>query len=178
MPRQIKISRIKDRMPVRYRLHPVNIGIKVVFALAVAIYASYFAAKMVSQDSPIFFKIVALLLIYVGIDSTIRHLSTLSSVYFTPECLWLRFPLKPSIPILWENLISMQLQKKITYYIYIEYKDLKGRNRIFKTPASFPKMTEILYNIADIAPQQIKMNLELEKMVEVLRAFADQETND
>ncbi len=49
---------------------------------------------------------------------------------------------------------------------------MKGQQKLYKTPASFPKMTEILYNIADLAPQ-VEMNQELAKMVAYLREIAD-----
>lgn len=158
-------------MPVRYRFHPLIRWIMIAFTALIAGYTIYFLVRWVNAETPLFFKVTPLVILYIGLDSLFRHLTALNEVIFTPECLWLRFIIKPSIPIPWENIQSMQLQKRITYYLYIGYTDLKGRKRIYKTPASFPKMTEILFNIADLAPA-VLMNEELDKMIAYLRELA------
>lgn len=172
MPRPLSISSIKARMPVRYRFHPLIRWVMIAFTALIAGYSIYFLVRWVNADTPMFFKITPLVILYIGLDSLFRHLTALNEVIFTPECLWLRFIIKPAIPIPWDNLRALQLQKRITYYLYIGYTDLKGQQKLYKTPASFPKMTEILYNIADLAPQ-VEMNEELAKMVAYLREIAD-----
>jgi len=167
-------------MPVRYRFHPLIRWVMILFTGMIVAYTGYFLVRWVNSATPMFFKITPLVILYIGLDSLFRHLTSLNQVIFTEECLWLRFVLKPSIPIPWESLKSMRLQKRITYYLYIEYTDLKGRDKIYKTPASFPKMTEILFNIADLAPG-ISMNKELENMIVYLRELSakkPEETND
>lgn len=168
MRHKISVSSVKDRMPVRYRVHPLLIFFKVVLALALIVPAIVLLVNKVDADTPLFFKLAALMVLYIGLDSVFRHTTSLSSVIFTQECLWLRFPLKPSIPIPWDKFISMRLHKRITYYLYLEYTDLKGQNRTYKTVTSFPKMTEILYNISELAPH-IQVTGELEKIILYLR---------
>lgn len=170
MPQALNIQSVRDRMPVSYRFHPLIRWVMILFTGAIVGYTVYFLARWVNAETPLFFKITPLVILYIGLDSLFRHLTSLNQVIFTPECLWLRFVLKRSIPIPWENLVGLQLQKRITYYLYVTYKDLNGRDRVYKTPASFPKMTEILYNLADLAPQ-VKMNQELENMITYLRDF-------
>lgn len=177
MPRQIKIESVQGKMPRRYRVHPLLITIRVVMALALVAYSLYFLGRWVSADTHLILKILSLVILYIGLDSLFRHLTMLSSIIFTPECLWLRFPLKPSIPIPWENIEGAQLQKRITLYFILGYRDLKGRKRSFKTPASFPKMLEIMYNISALAPQA-ELNQELDGVVKYLKELIKTEVNE
>lgn len=170
MPRQIEINSIRDRMPVSYRFHPLLRWIMILFTALIVGYTVYFLVRWVNAETPLFFKVTPLVILYIGLDSLLRHLTSLNRVIFTPECLWLRFIIKPAIPIPWENIKTMRLQKRITYYLYIGYRDLKGKDKVYKTPASFPKMMEILFNIADLAPQ-VEMNDELQNMIIYLRDF-------
>lgn len=166
-------------MPVRYRVHPLQRYIGIGFTLLIIAYVLYFLITKINLDTPNFFKITSLVILYIGIDSFIRHVTTLNELIFTQECLWLRFVLKKSIPIPWENIKSLQLQKRITYYVYLGYMDEKGKLQVFKTAASFPKMIEILYNISDLT-SEIAMNDELSKMIELLKeiSFGKQEENN
>jgi hypothetical protein len=61
--------------------------------------------------------------------------------------------------------------------VYLKYTDARGRDRLFKTNASFPKMLEIMYNIADLCPQ-IQMNDELAKLVQVMQRIKDSERSE
>ena len=170
---------VKDSMPVRYRVHPLRRLFGVAINTVVIIAALNLLITKVNLDSSTFVKIMTMAILYIGIDSLLRHLTTLNEVVFTPECLWLRFVLKKGIPIPWENVKTMMLQKRITYYVYIGYIDLNGKKRVYKTPASFPKMIEIMFNIADLAPN-VTMNDELKKMIDVLReiTFGKQEKDN
>ena len=170
---------VRDHMPVRYRVHPLRRLFGVAINTVLIIAALNLMLTRVNLDSPNLIKITLLVILYIGIDSLMRHLTSLNEVIFTPECLWLRFVLKKGIPIPWENIKTLVLQKRITYYVYIGYIDLKGKKQVYKTPASFPKMIEILFNIADLAPH-IAMNDELKKMIDVLRelTFGKQETEN
>ncbi len=170
---------VRDSMPVRYRVHPYKRIFGIALNTVVVIAALNLMFTRVNLDSSNFIKIAPLVILYIGIDSLMRHLTGLNEVIFTPECLWLRFVLKKGIPIPWESIKSMQLQKRITYYVYIGYIDLKGKQQVYKTTASFPKMIEIMFNIADLAPHVV-MNDELKKMIDILReiTFGKQETNN
>ena len=46
---------------------------------------------------------------------------------------------------------QLDLVKQITYSIILKYKE-GNREKIFKTSASFPKILEIILNLADLAP--------------------------
>lgn len=69
------------------------------------------------------------------------------------------------------------LRKVITYYMFLEFTDRRGKTRVLKSPASFPKMLEIMYNIADLAPQA-RLNDELDKMVGVIRRVKERQGQD
>lgn len=177
MPRKLNIASVKGRMPVRYRMHP---GVRIpmiVGALLIAAWCLYVLFNHVSSETKLFYKILPLMVLFIALDSALRHLTSLNSVIFTPECLWLRFLLKPAIAIPWANISSLEFRKVLTYYVFLTYQDARGKQKIFKTSASFPKILEIMYNIADLCPQLV-MNDELNKMVSVMRdikARQDQE---
>jgi len=116
-----------------------------------------------------------LLVLFVSLDALFRHFTTLNSVIFTPECLWFRYLLLPSVPIEYEKISSMELRKVITYYMFLEFTDRRGKTRVLKSPASFPRMMEIMYNIADLAPQA-RLNDELDKMVGVIRRMKEKQS--
>lgn len=77
--------------------------------------------------------------------------------------------LKRSIVIPYADVVSLQLKRKITYYLAIGYRDRQGKLQYFTTPASFPKMLEILLNIADQAPQA-ELTDKLPQVIEYLRS--------
>lgn len=168
---------VKGKMPVRYRVHPLQRYPGILFTLLIILGILYFLFTKVNLDSPNFIKVISLVVLYIGLDQFFRHVSSLNEVIFTQECLWLRFVLKSPIPILWENIKSLQLNKRITYYVYIGYVDTNGKLQTYKTPASFPKMLEILYNISELAPG-IPMNDKLRKMLELLKDISQSSQED
>lgn len=168
MPTELNIRTVRDNMPVRYRYNPVSKGISVLTHFLISGYCLYVLVVHVTAQSAWWMKYLPLVVLFVSLDSLVRHVTTLNSVIFTPECVWFRYILKPPNPIEYDRLISLELKKVITYYVFVVFTDRKGAKRIIKVPASFPKMIEILYNIADLSPQII-MNEELDKMIGVIR---------
>jgi len=130
---------------------------------------------VIRATSPFLMKVLPLLVLFVSLDALFRHFTTLNSVIFTPECLWFRYLLLPSVPIEYEKISSMELRKVITYYMFLEFTDRRGKTRVLKSPASFPRMMEIMYNIADLAPQA-RLNDELDKMVGVIRRMKEKQS--
>lgn len=163
-------------MPVSYRYNVVSRTVMLLFASFITVYTIYFLITRVTADTPLFFKILPMIILYIALDSVFRHVTSLNQVIFTAECLWLRFILKPSIPIPWDEIESMQLRKQITYYLHLGFKDLKGRKRLIKVNAAYPKMLEIIYNIADLSPNVV-MNDELVKMVTYLKEVSSSEAD-
>ena len=131
--------------------------------------------SVIRATSPFLIKVLPLLVLFVSLDALFRHFTTLNSVIFTPECLWFRYLLLPSVPIEYEKISSMELRKVITYYMFLEFTDRRGKTRVLKSPASFPRMMEIMYNIADLAPQA-RLNDELDKMVGVIRRMKEKQS--
>ena len=115
------------------------------------------------------------LVLFISLDALFKHFTTLNSVIFTPECLWFRYLILPSVPIDYDKISRMELRRVVTYYMFLKITDQKGRERVLKSPASFPKMMEIMYNIADLAPQ-VQMNEELDKMMGVIRRLKDRQS--
>lgn len=153
MPAEVNIESIRGRLPVRYRFNPFVRMFMIAITLGIGIYSIYFLAIYVNQDTPLIAKLIPIMILFVSLNSFIRHTTSLNSVIFTPECLWLRFILKPSIPIEYDKIESLTLQRNLAYYLYIGYWDAKDRKRIYKTSAAFPKMLEIMYNIVEMSPQ-------------------------
>jgi len=91
-------------------------------------------------------------------------------VTFYEDRICFGFLCKPKIIIPYENITSIDLTKQISFSIILKYKD-KDREKIFKTSASFPKILEILLNLADFAPHA-QLNDLLGKVVNNLRNLA------
>lgn len=176
MQREIKLQSVRERMPVSYRYNVISRTFMLFFASFISLYTIYFLVTRVTAETPMFFKILPMIILYISLDSVFRHVTSLNQVIFTAECLWLRFILKPSVPIPWDDIESMQLRKQITYYLHLGYKDIKGRKRMFKVNAAYPKMLEIIYNIADLSPNVV-MNDELVKMISYLKEISKSEAD-
>ncbi len=168
MQRELNIRSVRGRMPVRYRVNPITRGFGIIANILISGWCLYVLFTYVKADSAWWIKILPLVVLFFSLDTLLRHLTSLNSVVFTPECLWLRYILKPSVAIEYDRITSMELRKAITYHVFLGFTDRKGNKRIIKTQASFPRMIEIMYNIADLAPQ-IVMNEDLNKMVGVIR---------
>ncbi|MGC9361729.1 MAG: hypothetical protein ACP5F3_02265 [Candidatus Syntrophosphaera sp.] len=168
MQRELNIRSVRGRMPVRYRVNPIVRGFAIVANVLISGWCLFVLLTYVRADSAWWIKILPLVVLFVSLDSLFRHLTSLNSLIFTPECLWLRYILKPSVGIEYDRITSMELRKVLTYYVFIGFTDRRGNRRIIKMQASFPRMIEIMYNIADLAPQVV-MNEDLCKMIDVIR---------
>lgn len=153
MPQPLKIESVKQRIPVRYRIHILIRGMMILFASAVVIYSIFFLINFVTSETPLFYKIVPLLICFFGVDSLFRHLFGLNSITFFPERMDLGFLGKPAIKIPYTELISMELQKQITYYLHFSYRDKKGNEQKFRVKGSFPRVLEIILGMYEMAPQ-------------------------
>lgn len=140
----------------------------IAITLTLAIYSVYFLTRYVNQDTPLIAKLIPIMILFVALNSLVRHVTSLNSLIFAPECLWLRFILKPSIAIEYKNIESLKLQRTLMYYLFLTYRDSKGNKRVYKTSAGFPKMLEIMYNIAEMSPQ-IVLDDHLAKVIGYLK---------
>ncbi|WP_044278946.1 YdbT family protein [Candidatus Cloacimonas acidaminovorans] len=167
MPREIKVKSIRNELPATYRYSPWMRLIMLFVALAICIYAIFFFVKFVTGTTPMFFKVLPLIILFVALDSVFKQLTSLYSVTFYEDRICFGFLGKPKLIIPYENITSIDLTKQISFSIILKYKD-KDREKIFKTSASFPKILEILLNLADFAPQA-QLNDLLGKVVNNLR---------
>ncbi len=175
MPRQVRVESVKGRMPVRYRVHPFIRWPMVAISSLIAAYALYFLLTRVHSDDPWPIRYLPLMILFVGLDSVFRHLTSLNSVIFTPDGVWFRFLVKPPLVMVYDGILNMEFRRVLTYYVYFTYTDTKGNKRFFRTNASFPKMLEIMYNIADLAPNVV-MDEKLDKMMKYLKEIMDRGT--
>ncbi len=155
-------------MPARYSVKPLPRVLAILAHALISGWCLYFLFTGVSQNSPWWVKFLPLVVLFVSLDTLFRHLSSLNSVTFTGQSLELRYPLRPALHIDYARISSLELRKIVTYYVFLGYNDASGKARILKTAASFPRMLEIMYNIADLAPQ-CALNEHLAKMVKVMR---------
>ena len=174
MPHPIKIKSIKHRLPVRYRFSPVVRIFMLSLSTLICAYSLYFLIRFVKADTPTFFKMLPLVIMFVALDSIFRQTTSLNSVLFLSDRIKLSYLLKPSIEIPYSEIVSMKLERRITFYFLLAYNDSKGIKKQFKTAASFPKMLEIILNIADLSPQ-VQLNEFMTKAVEHLRSQAEAE---
>jgi hypothetical protein len=168
MPRELNINSVKDRMPVRYRVPAISRVMGIVAHILISGYCVFVLFRFVNSNSSLWIKLLPLVVLFISLDNLFRHLTTLNSVIFTPECLWFRYILMPSVAIPYESISAIELRKIITYYVFLTFTDSRGKTRVLKSPASFPRMIEILYNISELAPQAV-LNDELAKMIGVIR---------
>ena len=168
MSRKLNIESVQGRMPVRYRVPVITRVLGIAAHLLITAYFIWFLFTKVSTDSHFLMRILPILAIFISLDALLRHFSTLNSVVFTPECIWFRYLLLPSRAVEYESITRMELRKVVTYYMFLTYTDQRGKTRILKNPASFPKMIEIMYNIYSLAPQA-QLDPELEKMMGVIK---------
>lgn len=172
MSREIKIESIRHKLPVRYRYTPAVRTFMLVLSSLILGYSLFFLIRYVRAETPLFFKLLPLIIMFVALDSVFRQISSLNSVCFFEDHIRFSYLAKRKVEIAYTRIISMELVKSITYYLKIVYNDESGKERTFRTPASFPKILEIILNIADLSPN-IKLNEMLAKAVEHLRSQAE-----
>jgi len=142
------------------------------FAALVLVYTLFFLVKVVNGNMPLFFKILPLIILFVSLDSILRQTTSLNCVLFGPDYIRFSYLVKRKLEIPYTSIIQLDLEKRLTYYLQLRYHDANGVEQTFKTPASFPKILEIILNLADLSPQ-VKLNGMLSKAVEHLRSQAE-----
>ena len=172
MPREIKVKSIRNELPATYRYSPWMRFIMLFVALTICIYAIFFFVKFVSGTTPIFFKVLPLIILFIALDSAFKQLTSLYKVTFYEDRICFGFLGKPKLIIPYENITAIDLTKQISFAIVLKYRD-NNREKIFKTSASFPKILEILLNLADFAPHA-QLNELLGKVVNHLRNLAEE----
>jgi hypothetical protein len=130
--------------------------------------------RFVNTDTPIFFKILPIAIAFVGLDSVLKKVTALNSVTFEQDHLRLGFIAKKALVIPYQDILALELYRKITFYFGFTYNDAQGKPQKYVTQASFPHTMEILLNIADMAPQATIP----EKMQGMLDYLKDSVTNE
>ncbi|HPA24653.1 MAG TPA: hypothetical protein PLS44_03250, partial [Candidatus Cloacimonas sp.] len=113
-----------------------------------------------------------LIILFIALDSAFKQLTSLYRVTFYEDRICFGFLGKPKLIIPYENITAIDLTKQISFAIVLKYRD-NNREKIFKTSASFPKILEILLNLADFAPHA-QLNELLGKVVNHLRNLAEE----
>ncbi len=142
---------IKDLIPISYRYNQWIRVTSLLISTGVMAYTVFFLALQMHQETPLLMKIIPFVILYVAIDSILRHLTSLNSVTFTSESLVLGFLAKHSIRIPYEMINRFEIIRKITMYLVLYYIDANGKERTFQTNLSFPNMIKILMGIEDMA---------------------------
>ncbi len=155
-------------MPVLYPAKTLSRAITMAASALIAGWCVYVLLRHVSAETSSFYKALPLVVLFVALDNLFRSLTSLNAAVFTPEELQLKFILAPTRRIPWANIARLEFRKAVTYYVFLYYTDAAGKERVFKANASFPKMLEIMYNIAELCPK-LEMNEELARMVKTIR---------
>jgi len=168
MPLRQKINLIRDKIPVLYRYNPFARWLTILLAFLIVIYCINFMLRFVNSETQTFFKLLPLFICFIALQSILRKVTSLNSVLFEKDHLRLGFIARKSIVIPYDNIRSLDLKRKITYYLVISYEDAKGKPAQYTTPASFPNILEVIVNIADLAysaviPETMKNLLEYVK---------------
>ena len=150
-----KINLIRDRLPVLYRYNPFARYFLIGLTFLILIYCLYFILRFTNSDTHFFGKTLPWFIGFIALDSTLRKVTSLNSVLFDIDHLRLGFIAKKPIIIPYDKISALNLKRKITYYLEIQYTDDKGKMRQYTTPASFPHILEIIVNIADLASHAV-----------------------
>jgi len=153
MQKEIDKFDMRSQVPVRYRYNPWIRCLMLSISTCVIAYTLYFLALQINQSTPLLMKIIPFIILYVALDSIIRHLTQLNVVTFTDSDLILGFMAKKRIMIPYHRIKSIGITRKITLYLLLYYLDDQGKERMFKTNLSFPHMIRIMMGIEDMAPQ-------------------------
>nr|MDK2850673.1 hypothetical protein [Candidatus Cloacimonadota bacterium] len=111
---------------------------------------------------------------FVSLDSILRKITNLNSITFTQEGLRFGYIAKKPLYIPYEDIQSLDLLRKVSYYMQLTYRDKHGKVRQIKTPASFPYILEIIFNVADLAKSAVIP----EKMQSVLEYLKENVENE
>lgn len=176
MPREIEIKAIRDLLPVRYRYNPMVRGFMLVLSILIMAYTLYFLIAVVTGVMPLFFKILPLVILFVSLDSILRQITSLNCVAFYEDRVSFSYLAKRKVEIPYPQITKMELIKKITYYLDLTYRDETGAVKQFRTPASFPKILEIIVNLAELSPN-VELSDMLGKAVEHLRNRTEAEVD-
>lgn len=162
----INMIKLDSRKPTRYRFHPFVRFSILLLASIVTIYCIYFIVILIpkNSNSTLFSKLVSILVLYVALNSIYRHLTGLNSVIIFADKIKFNFVIKRSISISWQEIISMQIYKKITHFWKIEYIDKKGAKNELITSLAFPGIMEILDKILEYKPD-LEMNELLRQVI-------------
>jgi hypothetical protein len=174
MPKPLKVQYIRDRLPVVYRYHQGFRWFMILISMMMVIYSLYFLLSFVHSDTPMFYKILPLIICFVGLDSILRKVTSLNSITFMQDQIKLGFIAKKDIVIPYDSIQSIDLLRKITYYTQISYRNSTGVLRQLNTPASFPHILEIILNLADLAPHAAIPD-KLQGVLDYLKANAQDE---
>jgi hypothetical protein len=172
MPREIQVVSIRSQLPKRYCQHQLMRFVMIGFSGLITAYSLYFLIRFVNSDTPIFFKILPLFIMFIALDSVFRHTTSLNCITFLEDRIRLTFLLKKPLEVTYDNILKLDMQRRITYYLNITYRDKGGREQVFRTPASFPKILQIIYGLAELATQA-EMGSFLSKAVELLKKQAE-----
>lgn len=167
----MKLEFVRNRLPVCYRHQRFFRWFMIAISFMIVVYSIYFMIRFVSSETSTIFKLLPLIIAFVGLESVLRKITSLNSVTFEKDELILGFIAKRAIHIPYENITGLLLYRKITFYFGIEYLDNKGNPKNFLTHASFPHTMEIILNLADMAPHA-KIPEKMQSVVDYLKEGA------
>lgn len=174
MQKPLKINYIQDQIPVKYRYHQGLRWFMILISFLMVVYSIFFMLNFVQAETPIFFKIMPLAICFVGLDSVLRKVTSLNSITFKPHHLEFGYIARRNIILPYDSIQSMDLSKKVSFNLFISYRDEKGAIQQLKAPGSFPHILEIIFNLAEMAKQAV-IPEKMQGVVDYLKASADNE---
>lgn len=167
-----KIHLIRDMRPVAYRYNPYARAFTLLLLALILFYGLYILFNKVNANTPMAGKIIPLGISFIALDNILRKLTSLNKVLFEENYLTLSFLAKKAIIIPYDDILSLELKKRITMYLTITYSDASGQKQFYTTPASFPHILEIIVNIADLATQAV-IPENMKSLLEYLKENSD-----
>ncbi len=174
MPHEINTALIRDRLPVKYRFNPAFRMFMLIVSSITALYSLYFLIAIVDATAPTLFKILPVVILFVAIDALLKHTTSLNQLVFDHNAMLLKFVLRRTITIPYQDITELSFKKPFSVNLYITYTDAKGQKRVFRTNGSFPKLPEIMLNVFELAPN-VTIDESLKGALKVLRSRDQQQ---
>ncbi len=169
MPNEIRQDTFGMQLPVHFRYSPLLRSFMISVSSFVSGYTLYFLIRYVNADTPIFFKLLPLFIMFIAMDNCFKHLTTLNKVSFYTDSVHFSYLLKKKVIIPYAFVLHMELRRHIGYMLQLRYTDANGKEKLFSSPASFPKTLEIMLILADLCPN-VKLSEKLGKAFEHMRS--------
>ncbi|MCD4817565.1 MAG: hypothetical protein K8S23_02610 [Candidatus Cloacimonetes bacterium] len=155
-----KIENLMDsldskKLPRVYKFNQLVRWFTLILGTTIIVFTLWHIFFQISPDVTKFKKIIPFIILFLTLNSVLKNLFLVNSIYFTKNFVKFRYIARKSVIICWSEFRKMEFkvdkrQKsiKITYVV----NDLE---KSYLLSLSFPNMLEIVNGMAELAPQTV-----------------------